>query len=57
MENIILNGIDYKAQPLEKSLTLNPEMLRIKIQGVNDKVSDTIAILNQLQNKIARGVK
>ena len=53
MENIILNGIDYKAQPLEKSLTLNPEMLRIKIQGVNNKVIDTIAVLNQLQNKLS----
>jgi len=33
--------------------TLNPEMLRIKIQDVSNKVSATIAILNQLQNKLS----
>ena len=32
-------------------ITLNPEMLRVKIQDVSDKISATIAILDQLQNK------
>ena len=42
---------------MDVQITLNPEMLRVKIQDVSDKLSDTIAILNKLQNKLSGGCK
>ena len=37
-------------------ITLHPEMLKVIIQNVNNKVIDTIAVLNQLQNKLSGGL-
>ena len=41
---------------MDAQITLNPEMLRLKIASVSDKLSATIAILNKLQNKLSGGV-
>ena len=51
MKTITLNKIDYLRQP-----TLHPLELEKLLKDVSDKVIDTIAVLNQLQNKLSGGL-
>jgi len=57
---ITINGKVMTVKGVSKmkniTLTLNPEMLKVIIQDVSNKVTATIAILNQLQNKLSGGL-